>query len=117
MLNRKALLRYAAKQKGKPYRYGATGPRSFDCSGFTQYVFKSQHRKLPRTSSLQYRKAKKISKRSIKPGDLMFFRNGGRVTHVTIYAGKNKMWAAPHTGSRVKLQKVYSTRWVAGRYA
>ena len=117
MLDRKALLRAAAKLKGRPYRYGAEGPKAFDCSGYTQYVFKTQKRKLARTAAAQYRQLKKVAKKSAKPGDLVFFRYGGRVSHVGIYAGGGRMWHSPRSGQRVKLVKIYNSRWVAGRAA
>jgi len=117
MLDRKALLRAAAKLKGRPYRYGAKGPKAFDCSGYTQYVFKTQKRKLARTAAAQYRQLKRIPKKSAKPGDLVFFRTGSRISHVGIYAGNNRMWASPRSGKRVGLQKIYTSRWVAGRAA
>jgi len=117
MLDRKALLRAAAKLKGRPYRYGARGPKAFDCSGYTQYVFKTQKRKLARTAAAQYRQLKRISKRNAQPGDLVFFRTGSRISHVGIYAGNNRMWASPRSGKRVGLQKIYTSRWVAGRAA
>ncbi len=111
----KKMLRTAASLKGRPYRYGATGPRAFDCSGYTLYVLKKQGIKLPRTAAQQYRKTKRVSAMKAKVGDLVFFINSGRVTHVGILAGKMKMWAAPHTGAKVRLQKVYGKNWKIGR--
>ena len=111
----KKMLRTAASLKGRPYRYGATGPRAFDCSGYTLYVLKQQGIKLPRTAAQQYRTTKKVSARKAKVGDLVFFFNSGRVTHVGILAGKMKMWAAPHSGAKVRLQKVYGKNWKIGR--
>jgi len=108
-------MKTAAAQKGKPYRYGAAGPNAFDCSGFTSYVLKKQGIKLPRTAAQQYRATKRVSARNAKVGDLVFFFNSGRVTHVGILAGKMKMWAAPHTGAKVRLQKVYGKSWKIGR--
>jgi cell wall-associated NlpC family hydrolase len=108
-------MRTAAAQKGKPYRYGAAGPHAFDCSGFTSYVLKQQGVRLNRTAAAQYRQTKRVSAMQAKVGDLVFFHTRGRVTHVGILAGKMKMWAAPHTGSVVKLQKVYGHSWTIGR--
>jgi len=107
----------AASLKGRPYRYGATGPRAFDCSGYTLYVLKKQGIKLARTSSQQYAKSKHVSKRHLRTGDLIFYYSGSRVYHVAIYAGKGKMWHAPHTGTVVKLVKVYGSNWKVGKIA
>lgn len=105
----------AASLKGRPYRYGATGPSAFDCSGFTGYVYKKIGVKLPRTAQQQYRFATKISKSSIRPGDLVFFMSGGYAYHVGIYAGDGMIWHSPRTGQTVKLAKIWTSRWVAGR--
>ena len=108
-------MKTAAAQKGKPYRYGAAGPNAFDCSGFTSYVLKKQGIKLPRTAAGQYRQTKRVSAMNAKVGDLVFYYNSRGVYHVGILAGKMKMWAAPHSGTRVRLQKVYGHNWKIGR--
>ena len=59
---------------GAPYRWGATGPRSFDCSGFTRYVMRKVSIYLPRTSNEQYHATRKIPKSQWRSGDLVFFR-------------------------------------------
>lgn len=73
---------------GRKYVWGATGPKSFDCSGFTSYVFRSQGIELPRTSRMQYTQGEKVDRDKLRAGDLMFFsspRSGrGRVGHVGI---------------------------------
>jgi cell wall-associated NlpC family hydrolase len=108
-------LRIAKAQKGKPYRRGASGPRAFDCSGLVKYVMKRQHKSMPRTAQAQYRSVKKIAKSRVKKGDLVFFRSGGRVYHVGIYAGHHRIWHAPRPGKRVKLAKIWTGGWTAGR--
>ena len=73
---------------GCSYASGATGPSSFDCSGFTQYVYKRCGISIPRTSSSQYSGSSHISKSELRAGDLVFFSNdssGGAVGHVAIY--------------------------------
>jgi cell wall-associated NlpC family hydrolase len=109
------MMRTAASLKGRPYRYGATGPWAFDCSGYTLYVLKKQGITMPRTAAQQYGKTVHVSKRSARKGDLVFFYGGGGIYHVGIYAGHGKMWAAPHTGAVVHLQKIYGSNWVVGR--
>jgi cell wall-associated NlpC family hydrolase len=53
--------------------------------------------------------------RLARPGDLVFFFAGGRVTHVGIYAGGNTMIAAPHSGQVVHRQRIYSANVAFGR--
>jgi cell wall-associated NlpC family hydrolase len=110
------VLNEAARHKGQPYVYGAAGPTRFDCSGFTLYVFKRLGKSLPHNSSMQYSRVRHIAKTSRRVGDLIFYRNSsGRIYHVGIYAGNNRIWHAPHSGSYVKLAPIYSSNYVVGR--
>lgn len=105
------VLQVAASLRGRPYVWGAVGPRTFDCSGYTQYVFSRLGKRLPRTTYQQYA-ATKIPRNQLRPGDLVFTPDLG---HVGIYAGFGAMWNAPHTGASVRLERVYSYGWLAGR--
>ena len=84
----------AAKYLGTRYRYGSTGPKTFDCSGFIRYVFRQEGINLPRTSRMQYREGEKVSRDQLRPGDLLFFsspRSGkGRVGHVAMVVDVNE---------------------------
>lgn len=82
------LTEYASKFLGRKYVWGATGPKNFDCSGFTSHVFRKEGINLPRTSRMQWHEGDKVEKDRLRPGDLMFFsspRSGkGKVGHVGI---------------------------------
>lgn len=108
-------LQVAAAKKGSPYRWGATGPSRFDCSGLTLYSYKKAGKQLPRTAAQQYNKTRKVSASSRKAGDLVFFHSGQNVYHVGIYAGQNKIWHAPKTGDVVRLQKIWTRSVWYGR--
>ena len=108
-------LNIAASKKGAPYQWGATGPRRFDCSGLTLYSFKKAGKKLPRTAAQQYNKTHHISSGSRRAGDLVFFHYGSNVYHVGIYAGHNKIWHAPKSGSVVRLEKIWTKSVWYGR--
>lgn len=112
---RERVLKIAKKQRGKPYQYGADGPGSFDCSGFTGYVFDRAGKNLPRTSSQQYSAADRVSRRKAEPGDLIFFHGSGGVYHVGIYAGHGKLWDSPRSGSRVDKRPIWSSSVTFGR--
>ena len=106
----------AKKHKGKAYRFGASGPRNFDCSGYTMYVYKkSVGKKLPHKADAQQRYGKSVAKSNAKAGDLVVVRSGGRGTHAGIYAGGGYMWAAPRTGKTVTKQKIWSRNYVVRR--
>lgn len=111
------MMRTAKALKGRPYRWGASGPRAFDCSGYTMYVLKKQKIKIPRTAAQQYRKTRHLTKRQARVGDLVFFYGRGGIYHVGIYAGKGRMWAAPSSGKHVRLQKIWGSNWKVGRLA
>ncbi|GAA3942404.1 C40 family peptidase [Actinoplanes auranticolor] len=110
------VLAEAARHKGAPYKFGASGPKRFDCSGYTMYVYKkAAGKKLPHKANSQQKYGKAVGKGSKKAGDLLVFRSGSYGTHVGIYAGGGYMWAAPHTGDKVKKQKVYGKNYVVRR--
>jgi cell wall-associated NlpC family hydrolase len=109
------VLELAAKEYGKPYRYGASGPDSFDCSGFTSYIFRKVGISLPHSSSAQYGVVRHISKDDKQPGDLIFMYDSGGIYHVAIYAGNDEMWAATHTGDIVRKEHIYSSSYKVGR--
>ena len=112
---RARVLREAAKLKGTPYRYGGTTTRGFDCSGYTGFVYKKAGKKLPRTSRAQYSATKHISRTAAKPGDLVFFKSGGRVYHVGIYAGGNMLWQSSRPGRPVAKAKIWTSSVAFGR--
>jgi len=108
-------LQVAASKKGSPYKYGAAGPKRFDCSGLTLYSFKKAGKSLPRTAAAQYNKTNHVSASNRKQGDLVFFHSGRNVYHVGIYAGKGRIWHSPKTGEVVKLQKIWTKSVWYGR--
>ncbi|POX38159.1 glycoside hydrolase [Streptomyces sp. Ru73] len=108
-------LRVAASKKGAPYKWGATGPHRFDCSGLTQYAFKRAGKRLPRTADSQYRHVRHVKASSRKRGDLVFFHSGRYVYHVGIYAGKGRMWHAPKPGASVRKERIWTRSVWYGR--
>ncbi|WP_101256474.1 C40 family peptidase [Streptomyces barkulensis] len=108
-------LRVAASKKGAPYSYGAAGPSRFDCSGLTQYSYKKAGKRLPRTAAAQYNRSKKVSAKSRKKGDLVFFHSGGSVYHVGIYAGEGRIWHSPKPGKTVRKERIWTKSVRYGR--
>jgi cell wall-associated NlpC family hydrolase len=109
----------ARRQKGDPYRYGAAGPGAFDCSGLTYFAFRrAGFGHIPRTSSAQAGFAHRISRAKMKRGDLMFFYDGGGVYHVGVFAGASHgtryVLHAPHSGTRVRTDRVWTNSWFPG---
>ncbi len=94
-------LRYAVKQIGDSYVWGAAGPIKWDCSGLTMRAFQQAGVRLPHSSRAQFGYGRSISRSNLQPGDLVFF--GSPISHVGIYIGKNKMVHAPRPGARVQI--------------
>jgi cell wall-associated NlpC family hydrolase len=99
---------------GTPYRYGGNTPESgFDCSGLVNYVFRDTlDVRLPRTSrDLAAMQGPKIAPERLAPADLVFFGQGGNVSHVGIYVGEGRFVHAPSTGGTVRLDHLDGAYW------
>lgn len=106
------VLAVARKQLGKPYRYGATGPNAFDCSGFTSFVWRAAGVYLPHNSSAQFNATKRVPVRDVRPGDLVFSPG-----HVGLYVGGGRMIHSPQTGRSVEYAPLRPSIYGAGRPA
>ncbi|MHC9532237.1 C40 family peptidase [Dellaglioa sp. L3N] len=96
--------------KGIPYKYGGTSLSGFDCSGFTQYVYAhAGGGSLSRTAASQESQSSKISVSQAKPGDLLFWHQGGPAYHVAIYLGNNQFAEAPTEGQNVHVTTI--SKW------
>jgi cell wall-associated NlpC family hydrolase len=106
------LLSVADNYVGVPYVWGGTTPNGFDCSGFTQYVFAKQGVQLPRTSREQAQVGLALSPewRAISPGDLVMFAENGPISHVAIYAGRNRIIHASSSGGGVRYDDLSTQR-------
>lgn len=103
------IVRTGLTKLGTPYRWGATGPTSFDCSGFTQWVYAQNGIYIPRTSGAQKSAGQTISLSQLEPGDIVW-RSG----HVGIYIGGGQYVHAPHTGDVVKVSNMSSGHFTCG---
>ena len=108
-IKRDKVVKQAAKEIGKPYVWGATGPNSFDCSGLTQYTYKHAIGKvLPRTTYTQVNLGTRVSMKNLKKCDLLFWGPKNAPYHVGIYAGNGKYIHAPQPGQNVRKQALSS---------
>ncbi len=98
---RKAAMSVALSKVGTPYRWGASGPNAFDCSGLVKWSFAQAGRSLPRTSRAQSTTGTPVSRANLQPGDLVFFYKP--ISHVGIYIGNNKVVHASRSGQPVKV--------------
>lgn len=100
-----AVIAEAKRQLGKPYEWGADGPESFDCSGFTQWAWHAGGVNLPHYSGSQYSSTTHISMSAIQPGDLIFYEDPG--SHVALYIGNGTIIHSPNSRSVVRYDSLY----------
>jgi cell wall-associated NlpC family hydrolase len=102
-------VRTALSELGKPYRYGAAGPRAFDCSGLTLFAYRAAGINLPHYAAAQYRSGRRVARSDLQPGDLIFWAGLG---HVGIYLGGGQMIHAPRPGHVVSITSIDEGRFV-----
>lgn len=94
----------ALSKVGSAYVYGAAGPSSFDCSGFTSWVHAQAGISIPRTSQAQAAGGKQVSVADMQPGDIISYYGGA--SHVAIYIGNGQMVDALNSNSGVGVRPV-----------
>lgn len=100
------IMSIAYSLQGSKYVYGATGPTTFDCSGYTQYVFGKAGISLSRTTYTQVNEGRGVSYSEARAGDLVFFGSPSSPHHVGIYIGGGQYIHAPRTGDVVKISSL-----------
>ena len=94
---------------GAHYRLGGADPaKGFDCSGLAFYAYNQAGYRIPRTSEDQFRAARKIALAEADAGDLVFFQDQAKLSHVGIYLGNGLFVHAPATGERVTVARLDS---------
>jgi cell wall-associated NlpC family hydrolase len=102
----KQVVRYARRFLGIRYSWGGISPRTgFDCSGLVSFVYRHFGVSLPHYTGGQLYTGRHVSRRRLRPGDLLFFGLG----HVGLYVGHARFIHAPHTGARVRIERL--RRW------
>lgn len=101
---RSEVVNIARRYLGAPYRWAASGPNSFDCSGFTMFVYRQVGVRLPHSSRAQIGYGERVSRSDLQAGDLVFF--GSPIHHVGIYVGGGMYIHAPRTGDVVKISSM-----------
>jgi peptidoglycan DL-endopeptidase CwlO len=97
-------VRYAVRQLGKPYRWGAEGPAAYDCSGLTSEAWADAGTPVPRTSQEQWARLERIPLGRLRPGDLVVYFP--EATHVALYLGDGMVVQAPRPGAKVKVSPI-----------
>jgi hypothetical protein len=104
-------VRFALAQLGKPYRWGADGPRSYDCSGLVQTAYRAAGVHLPRVSRQQYGAGRLVSLKALRAGDLLFYATNTSdrrtIYHVGMYLGAGRMVEAPNRRDPVRIASIW----------
>jgi peptidoglycan DL-endopeptidase CwlO len=107
----RAAVRWALAQLGDPYRWGATGPDTFDCSGLTSSAYRAAGVSIPRVSRAQWGAGPHVQLANLLPGDLVFYADNpadpSTIHHVGMYIGNGLMVHAPHTGDVVRVASIW----------
>ncbi|GAA2542954.1 NlpC/P60 family protein [Pseudonocardia hydrocarbonoxydans] len=103
----------ALSKVGSPYRWGATGPSAFDCSGLVNWAFGKAGIDVPRTSRALSQTGTPVSRDQLQPGDLVFFYSP--VSHVGIYIGDGQMVHASTSGKPVAVASIDGRQYNSAR--
>jgi cell wall-associated NlpC family hydrolase len=104
-----AIAELAMGMVGTRYRYGGTDPaEGFDCSGLVFYAYGQAGYRVPRTSQELFRAVRRIAVGEADPGDLMFFQDQAKLSHVGIYVGDGQFVHAPASGGTVAIADLSS---------
>lgn len=115
------IVAYAKKFLGRKYVYGGSGPNTFDCSGFTMYVYKHFGYSMGHSAVTQAGLGKYVSKSNLQPGDLVIFNDSANrsIGHVGIYVGGGNFIHASSGSGKIIISSLsgsyYNTRYVTGR--
>ena len=101
----------AMQMVGVPYLWGGSTPAGFDCSGLVQYAYSNAGLQLPRTAAAQFAASTPLTLENAVAGDLLFFNDRSRTSHVAIYLGEGRFVHAPNGGSHVSLDNLGTSYW------
>lgn len=119
---REGIVQFSTSLLGTPYKWAGITPTGFDCSGFTCYVTKIVlNKEISHIAGVQFKECKKIKRKDVHPGDLIFFKNGPKISHVGIvFSTNNGSIQMIHASSSVGIsivdiyQSAYWKKRIAG---
>jgi peptidoglycan DL-endopeptidase CwlO len=109
----RAALSYAYAQLGKPYIFGGTGPKGYDCSGLVMMAWRTAGVSLPRVVPDQYNATRRVARSDLQPGDVVFFDG---LEHDGLYVGGGRFIDAPRTGEVIRIASLNDGGWYSSHY-
>lgn len=108
-------MKVALAQRGDPYRYGATGPNAFDCSGLTKFSYGRVGRSIPRTTDQQKAGLRAVARSAKRRGDIILFVKRGNAYHAGVYVGNGRIVHSSRSGKPVKVDRIWTSSYVVRR--
>ena len=107
------VVRSALSQVGKPYRYGGSTPRGFDCSGLIWWAYRQNGVTVPRVTRDQAKAGSVVKASALRPGDILVFktRSSGTGLHTALYTGSGTFVHSPSSGNKVRTDKLSNAYW------
>ncbi len=105
-------LHRALAMRGVPYVWAGSTPAGFDCSGLVRYAYQGAGITLEHSSYAQWDAGRRVHRRDLRPGDIVFFGPG----HVGLYVGGDRFIHAPETGRVVSINRI-DRGWYAGMFS
>lgn len=107
-----AIAATAKSQLGRPYVFGGASPsKGFDCSGLVYWACASNGISVPRVSRDQANAGQRISRGSLRPGDIVVFRIPRSGYHTGIYIGQNNFVHSPKPRASVRIESLSVNYW------
>jgi len=106
-----SIIDYAEKFLGGRYVFSGASPGGFDCSGFTMYIYSKYGISLPHSAAGQSSYGARVSRGSLRPGDLVFFDTTGGISHVGIYIGDDEFVNAENYRAGVTIDSLDMAYW------
>jgi cell wall-associated NlpC family hydrolase len=107
-----AAIAFAKRQAGKPYQWGGTGPKGYDCSGLILASYLRAGITMPRVAADQYGAGTHVPLNDARPGDILFYADDltrpSTIHHDAIYLGGGMVFDAPYTGAFVGVRKMWT---------
>lgn len=110
-LDSSLVVKTALSQIGRPYKYGGSTPKGFDCSGLVWWSYRQNGINIPRKTLDQVNTGKEIPFRLAREGDILVFKISFSALHTGLYVGNGQFVHSPSSGRKVRLDQISNKYW------